>query len=249
MNYQFALERISQHIVKFGLNIQPQLTLRDDRPALQNYANWLIEQYPQAFETLLSGPDRFLVQKRFALANGKRADMPTFALTPRGLLFTFPQRLFVDQIQNLHVPEKDQAFRTALQQFEELFPTHDVRRLDVANEFVFDTDQTDSLQIIASTLKNESWRSNARNIRLHMDLSLGNKNVSLEIKPTHLRQSGPPNAKTPGRILRFGIIVNALIHHARLTRPLADDDIHDLLDFADSYVPEELIAFLNNEPS
>lgn len=247
MNYQFALERISQHIVKFGLNVQPAISLKNDRQALQDYANWLIEQYPQAFETLLSGPNRFLLQKRFPLANGKRADMPTFALTPRGLLFTFPQRLFIDQIQNLHVPEKDEAFRRALEQLQDRFPDRQIRRLDVVNELIFDTDQTDSLQIIASNLKSDSWRRQARNLRIHVEIPIEGKNISLELKPTHLMRSGPPNSGAPGDIARYGIIVNVVIHHLQLSNPLAQEGIDDLLAFAHEYVPEELIGFLNNE--
>lgn len=247
MNYQFALERISQHIVKFGLNLQPPMSLKDDRQALQDYANWLIEQYPQAFETLLSGPNQFLLQKRFPLANGKRADMPTFALTPRGLLFTFPQRLFIDQIQNLHVPEKDEAFRTALEQFQLRFPNRQLRRLDVVHELVFDTDQTDSLQIVASNLKSDSWRQQARNLHIHIEMPIEGKNVSVDIKPTHLMKSGPPNSNVPAHIARYGIIVNTVIHHLQVTHPLADEQTDDILTFADQYVPEELIAFLNNE--
>jgi len=247
MNYQFALERISQHVVKFGMNIQPAFALKDDRPELQDYGNWLIEQYPQAFETLLSGPNQFLLQKRFPLANGKRADMPTFALTPRGLLFTFPQRLFIDTIQNLHVPEKDEAFRRALEQFQAGFPDRQIRRLDVVHEFIFDTDQTDSLQIIASNLKSDSWRQQARNLHIHIEVPIEGKNVAVDIKPTHLMKSGPPNSNVPGHIVRYGIIVNTLIHHLPIKGPLGDDEIDDLLTFADQYVPEELIGFLNNE--
>jgi len=247
MNYEFALERISQHIVKFGLNLQPALSLKTDRVTLQNYANWLIEQFPQAFETLLSGPNQFMLQKRFPLANGKQADMPTFTLTPRGLLFTFPQRLFIDQIQNLHVPEKDSVFRKSLEQFQSRFAERAIRRLDVMHEFVFDTDQADSMKIIASNLKNDLWHEQARNLNIRMEIPVEDKNMSLEIKPTHLMQSGPPKVNEPGRIVRFGIIVNVVMHHLRPQTDLTDSDIDELLTLTDEYVPEELIKFLNNE--
>ncbi len=56
MNYQFEKENISQHIVKYGAHIQPAITLKEDKTKLQDYYNGLIEQFQEAFETLLSGP-------------------------------------------------------------------------------------------------------------------------------------------------------------------------------------------------
>ena len=57
MNYQFETGHISQHIVKFGVHVQPVISPKDDKTKLQDYCNWLIEQFPQVFETLLAGPN------------------------------------------------------------------------------------------------------------------------------------------------------------------------------------------------
>ena len=250
MDYKFALQLISQHIVKYGLQIQPPLSHKDDRQALQDYANWLIEQFPQAFETLLSGPNQFAVQKAFLLANGKRADIGTFVLAARGPLFTFPQRLFVDQVQNIRIPDKDQVFRTALNHLQIRFADRKAMRLDVMHELVFDTGQINSLEIIAANLKNNLWVEQAKNITLHLEVSIEHKNVSIEIKPTYLMQASPALATTPAHIMRYGVIVNAGIHYQAAAGPqaeLTNADIDDLLTFAAEYVPEELIKFLNNE--
>ena len=67
MNYQFETERISQHIVKYGVHIQPPALLKQEKTKLQDYSNWLIEQSPEVFETLLLGPNQLRIQKSFPL--------------------------------------------------------------------------------------------------------------------------------------------------------------------------------------
>jgi hypothetical protein len=250
MDYKFALQLISQHIVKYGLQIQPPLSHKDDRQTLQDYANWLIEQFPQAFETLLSGPNQFAVQKSFLLANSKRADIGTFVLAARGPLFTFPQRLFVDQVQNIRIPDKDQVFRTALNHLQIRFADRKAMRLDVMHELVFDTGQMNSLEVITATLKNDLWSQLAKNVTIRLDTLIENKSVGIEIKPTYLMQASPALPNTPAHIMRYGIIVNVDIRHQPITgtqAELTNADIDDLLTFAAEYVPEELIKFLNNE--
>ena len=114
MNYQFGIEQISQHIVKYGVHLQPGISLKDEKTKLQDYANWLIEQFPDVFETLMLAPNQLRVQKNFALSAGKRVDMPTFILAGRGPVFTFPRRLYIDGPQNVDITDHDRIFRKAL---------------------------------------------------------------------------------------------------------------------------------------
>jgi hypothetical protein len=95
MNYLFNTEHISQHIVKYGADVRPTILPDQEKTKLQDYGNWLIEQFPVVFETLLSGPKQLQIQGTFILADGKRAQFPTFVLTARGPVFTFPERLFI----------------------------------------------------------------------------------------------------------------------------------------------------------
>ena len=111
MNYQFSVENVSQHIVKYGVDIRPALAPEQDRSKLQDYGNWLVEQFPVVFETLLSGPRQLRVQRTFLLPDAKRVELPTFVLTARGPVFTFPERLYIDRPHELDIPEKDRIFR------------------------------------------------------------------------------------------------------------------------------------------
>jgi len=232
-------------MVKYGMHIQPTIVLKDEKAKLQDYCNWLIEQFGEVFETLLLGPNQLRVQKGFVLSGNRRADMPTFILTPRGPLFAFPERLYIDQPHDVDIPQKDKIFRKALDELKARFSDRSVRRVGVVHELVFDTEQTDSLDIIASNLKSDVWRDKIRNLTIRLEIPTEEKNVNLEIRPTRVMRSG--NQNMPEQNMLFGIIVNVDINNRQLKGDLTKPEINDILAFAGDYVPEELIRFLNNE--
>lgn len=247
MNYQFDIDNISQHIVKFGVHIQPTISPKDDKTKLQDYCNWLIGQFPEVFETLVVGPNQLQVQKVFLLAGSKRLELPTFVLTFRGPVFTFPQRIFISQIHDLDIPDKDKIFRRAIEELHARFADRKVLRVGVVHEFVFDTGQINSLEIIASNLKNDLWRERAKNVRILLEMPTEGKNINLEIRPTYVSRAVPGSENVPIEDVRFGIIVNVDINNQQVKDDLTKAEINDILTFAGDYVPEELIKFLNNE--
>jgi hypothetical protein len=247
MNYQFDKENISQHIVKFGVHIQPTISPKDDKTKLQDYCNWLIGQFPEVFETLIVGPNQLQVQKVFVLASTKRLEMPTLVLTGRGPVLTLPQRVFIDQIHDLDIPEKDKIFRRAIDELRVRFSDRKVLRVGVVHEFVFDTGQINSLEIIASNLKNDLWREAIKSLRILLEMPREGKNINLEIRPTYVSRAATSSENVPIQDIRFGIIVNVDINNQQIKGDLTKAEINDILAFANDYVPEEMIKFLNNE--
>ena len=246
MNYQFDIEHISQHMVKYGVDLRPPIVPDHEKTKLQDYGNWLIEQFPEAFETLLSGPKQLQVQRTFVLADGKRAELPTFVLTPRGPVFTFPQRLFIDRSHDLDIPDHDKIFRKALDELRTRFADRAVPRVGVVHEMVFDTGGISSIDLVASNLKNDLWRQNVNNLRILLEMPREGKNINIEIRPTFLMRTGKP-AEVSAEGTQFGIIVNVDINNQHITGNLAKTEVNDILVFAGDFVPEELIKFLNNE--
>ena len=246
MNYLFDKEKISQHIVKYGVDTRPPVLPEQDRTKLQDYGNWLVEQFPEVFETLLVGPRELRVQRTFMLPNAKRIELPTFVLTNRGPVFTFPERLYIDQPHELSIPEKDRIFRRAFEELRSRFADRAVPRVGVVHEIVFDAGFIDSLDIVASNLKNDMWRQQAKNIRILLEMPTEDKNVNLEIRPTYLQRTGPNDMATP-EDRKFGIIVNVDINNRQVTGDLTKAEISDILAFASDYIPDELIKLLNNE--
>lgn len=247
MNYEFDREHISQHLVKYGVHLQPTILLKDDKAKLQDYCNYLIEQAPEVFETLLSGPNQLRVQKNFALPGGKRVDMPTFILIAQGPLFTFPERLYIDQPQDVDIPDRDKIFRKALDELRSRFSDRAVRRVGVIHELVFDTGQFDSLEIVASNLKSDVWREKVKNLSMRLEAPTEGKNINIEIRPTHVMRPGVSPVSIPEQDRLFGIIVNVDINNRQIKGDLSRSEVNDILTFAADYVPEELIRFLNNE--
>ncbi|MBW8038613.1 MAG: hypothetical protein FVQ85_01290 [Planctomycetes bacterium] len=247
MNYQFDKEHINQHVVKYGVDVRPAIVLKQDKTKLQDYCNTLIEKFPQVFETLIAGPRQLRVQKTFLLSNNKRAEIPTFVLTARGPLFTFPQRLYIDGVQDLDVPQRDKIFRKALDELRAKFVDRAVPRIGVIHEFVFDTGTIDSVRILASSLKNDVWKRKAKNLRFWLDTSIEGKNINIQIKPTQLRQFAGGAGNVPNPDVAFGIIVNVDIYNQKIKGDLTGSEVRDIVTFANDYVPEELIKFLNNE--
>jgi hypothetical protein len=246
MNYEFSKENVSQHVVKYGVDVRPAISVSDDKAELQGYCNRLIEQFPQAFETIVSGPNQLRVQKTFALSGGKRIELPTFLLTARGPVFTFPQRMFINEVQDIDIPEKDRIFRKAFDELRNTFADKKVPRVGVINELVFDTGEINSVRILASNLKNDVWREKLRNLTITLQAPAQDKNINLQIRPTHAQKTGKKAVEYGGDV-RFGLIINVDINNLKITDNLTTAEVNDILVFASDYVPDELIRFLNNE--
>ena len=247
MNYLFDKEHISQHVVKYGVDIRPTIVLKQDKTKLQEYCNQLIEQFPEVFETLLVGPKQLRVQKSFLLPNTKRVEMPTFVLTHRGPVFTFPERIYIDEVQDLDVAGKDKIFRKALDELRIKFVGRRIMRVGVIHEFVFDTGEINSVEIIASNLKNDVWKERIKNLSIRLETPREGKNINLEIRPTQLRRVGRGGGNARSQNIGFGIIVNVDINNQEIKDDLTKAEVRDIVTFANDYVPEELIKFLNNE--
>jgi hypothetical protein len=247
MNYQFDTEKVSQHVVKYGVDMRPPIAPEQDRTKLQDFGNWLVEQFPDVFETLLSGPRQLRVQRTFILPNAKRVELPTFVLTARGPVFTFPERLYIDRPHELAIPDKDKIFRKAFDELRARFADRAVPRVGVVHEFVFDTGYINSLDVVTSTLKHDQWRRKTRNVRILLEAPADDKNVNIEIRPTYLQRAGKRTEAVPQDDMKFGIIVNVDINNQRMTADLTKAEVSDILAFASDYIPEELIKFLNNE--
>lgn len=247
MNYQFSTDNISQHIVKYGVDIRPVISPEKDKAKLQDYGNWLIKEFPEVFETLLSGPKQLRVQRTFILPNTKRVELPTFVLTNRGPVFTFPERLFIDRAHELSIPEKDRVFRKAYEELRNRFGDRTVPRVGVVHEFVFDTGYVNSLDVISSSLKHELWRQKAVNMRIIMEAPTDGKNVNIEIRPTYLQKAGNRTVPPAPEDVKFGIIVNVDINNRKMEADLTKAQVNDILVFASDYIPDELLRFLNNE--
>jgi len=245
-NFIFNKNDVSQHIVRYGVDIRPPIQPRQEREKLQDYCNWLIERFPQAFETLLSGPDRTIVQKTFFTTGDKRVELPTFAMTKRGPLFTFPVRLLVENVEDFDIAAKNKIFRAALDKFSQTFVAKIVR-VGVVHEIIFDCGNINPVDIIASTIRKQQWTEGLRNIRIHLENPGYGYNINIDIAPAYAQQVVQGTTGAKRKNIGFGISVRIDINNQKMTEELDKDMIAAILAFAEDYVPDKLVSFLNNE--
>ena len=73
------------------------------------------------------------------------------------------------------------------------------------------------------------------------------QNLFQDIRPTHLRRLAGGGGNVPAQSMGFGISVNVDINNRQVRDDLTGSEVRDIVTFANDYVPEELIKFLNNE--
>ncbi len=247
-NFIFNENDISQHIVRYGANIRPPIQPKQEREKLQDYCNWLIERFPEAYETLLSGPDKTIVQKTFFASGNKRVEMPTFAMTRRGPLYTFPIRLLIEDVEDFDIQGRNKIFRSALEKFRETFASKIVR-VAVMREMVFDCGNINPVDIIATAISKEAWREEIRNIRIHLENPGNGCNVSIDIAPAYAQQVVRGTTGAKRKNIGFGISVRLEINNEKPTADLDRDAVAGIVAFSEDYVPDRLLSFLNNERS
>jgi hypothetical protein len=246
-NFIFNENDISQHIVKYGVDIRPPIVPKQEKEKLQSYCNWLIEHFPEAFETLLSGPEKTIVQKTF-LAGDKRIELPTFAMTRRGPLYTFPVRFLVQNAEDFNIPARNKIFRSAIDKLIETF-VGKIVRVGVVHEIIFDCGNINPVEIIASAMSKERWREGLRNIRIHLENPENGYNINIDLAPAYAQQVIQSPAGTKRKNIGFGISVKLDINNQKMTEELDKDMVAAILAFAEDYMPDKLVKFLNNERS
>ena len=245
MVYRFEVEKISQHVVKYSVDIRPPILPESGLAEIRSYGDWLVERFPGLYETVVSGHRQLRIQRTLGLPNGMRVEVPTFALMSHGPVFSFPQRLYIGSAHSPDLPEKNETFRQALSELRARFAGRVVPRVLVSHELVFDTAAVNSLEIIASDLQKDCWRT-VKNLRIHMRPPVEDRNVDIAIWPTRLQHIGRDIAavEPDGQ---FGIAVHVDISDPKMVRDLSEAQLNDVLSFADDYIGKGLIKFLNGE--
>jgi hypothetical protein len=244
--FRFDLDSISQHVIKYGVEVRPGINLELERTKLQDFANCLIDQFRSVFETLLSGPRQFNINKAFKLDGGKQAQLSTFMLTARGLVFTFPKRLFLGMPQDLDLGDVHSMFLEAMGQLKRRFSDKVIARINLTHELILNTDQESSLDIAASYLAQGRWKEGLKNMRIVLESTHDGKNVAIEIKPTFQSPAGKPPAG-PVENAKYGMIVVANLSAVCAEKSVGRAEIEGLQAFSEYFIPQELLNYLNGD--
>jgi len=245
--FEFNKDTIGQHIVQYGVDVRPALSLKSDRQKLLDYCQWLTDEFPEVFETVLSGPNRLQIQKAFPASRNKRVELPTFVVTERGPVYTFPVRVLVEEIEDLDLPKKDDIFAKVLKEFRKRFPEKRVPRVGVVNDMVFDCGSVNATDILADALSKEAWKRELATVKIHLENPRDGNNVNLDVSPVVMQQVQPDVVGSTRQNVGFGINVRLDINNQDTTGDLNDTDVSGIIGFAKDYFSDELLKFLNNE--
>ncbi len=89
--YKFSPNRIDDHQEKLGFDVRPIIEVRMERQRLWDFGQFLVDTFPQLFESLVTGASEFQVRKKLIFPGKAAADAQTLALTVRGPVFIFPR--------------------------------------------------------------------------------------------------------------------------------------------------------------
>jgi hypothetical protein len=248
-NYVFNEKDIVQHTVKYGVDIRPTILVNQEKTRLQDYCNWLTTEFPQLFETLLIGPNEFRIQKKFLVGSKLRLELPTLTLTPRGPLFIVPIKMQAEEnyVEEFAIHDRDHIFRCALGKLRGIFVNGKVLRVGVIHELIFDTGATSSVDLVSSMLAKEVWKRGIKNIRLHLENPRDDKNINVDITPALQQRVEKIPTGLVEQNVGYGINVKLDINNTDMTRNLENEEVSDILAFAEDYMKTELIKFLNGE--
>jgi hypothetical protein len=242
-DFQFQHEQMSQHIMKLAVELAPGVVLDQNRPALQSFANALIREFPEVFETLVSGPQDFRVNKTFALGQGK-ADIATLVWTQRGPVLTVPKRLFVSGSHEIIGADPERIFQLALQELGERFADRAIPRVSVAHNLVFDTGDVNSMQIMAAYFSRLGGQGDLTHARIQLQTEIEGRGIAFDIRPTYVSPAGRSAWPAPDDA-RFGMIVNLEIAAGDPPDSVTQETADGLLAFTDRFVADGLLSFLN----
>lgn len=246
-SFVFDKKIISQHIVKYGVDVRPTLVLKSEIKKLTSYCQWLTDTFPEVFETVLSGPKKLLIQKVFSTSQNTQIELPTFSLVNRGPVYSFPIRIpFVD-IEDFDLPDKDRIFSKSLKKLRSIFADRRIPRVGVVNEIVFDCGNTDSVEILSDALSKSRWKKGVSNIKIHVENPRESNNVNIDISPVRAQRLNQSASGTTFQNVGFGISVKIDINNQDMTGNLTETEIMGILGFSESYLNEEFYQFLNNE--
>jgi len=246
-NFIFEKSKIGQHVLKFGVDIRPALALKADKTKLIDYCNWLTEEFPEVFETLLSGPQKLLIHKAFTTSHNKQVELPTFTLTERGPVYTFPIKIQVEEVEDFDVPNKDDIFAKALKRFRQVFADRRVPRVGVVNEIIFDCGTVNATHIISDGLSKERWKDGIENVKIRLENPRNGNNVNTEIWPVLAQKVQSDGRGTSQQNVGYGISVKLDINNRDMSGDLTETDIRGIIGFSSGFVSNELYSFLNDE--
>ena len=236
--FRFTQAAIEEHLVEVGADIRPAIEARAERQKLGDFGLWLNDTWPALFENVDQGPAAFCVTRKFACPGKGEVEMPTFTLTPRGPVFTFPYKLRVLGGEEIELPECKDVVIRATDQFKRLWGQCKQVRLGKVTTYSFDTSPESPVAVVAERFTRLAGSFTEIHLRFNRPSDDFNRVVYLDA--ADLPAEGD---QEPPRIIRVGVDVN----NRDMEEDLSKDKKLRILHEADAYCQDDLFSLLNGD--
>mgnify|MGYP001574160240 CR=1 FL=1 len=240
--FKFSQTKIDEHTIKVGVDIRPVIECKLDRVKLFDVGQKLVDKYPNLFESLVQSPTEFLIRKKFIFPGKGEIDLPTLAITPRGVVFIFPQILSMFE-EEIKLNNIDDVSLDGLKIFRGSFPGKIFCRVGLVNEYVFNTGHMDSTELICSRFTKIKVPHNGE-IFLSINRPDDDYNRKIQLKAVQKTEKNPD---IPGvdQVQAYGVQVIVDFNNRDMSKDLDDDRILGILHKARQFNSKELYDFLN----
>ena len=240
--FKFTKSKIDEHTIKVGVDIRPVIETKLDRVKLFDVGQKLVDKYPNLFESLVQSPTEFLIRKKFLFPGKGEAELTTLAITPRGVVFIFPQRLSIFQ-EEVQLNNIDDVSLDGLKIFRGSFAGKMFCRVGFVNEYIFDTGQFESTELVCSRFTKIKVPQNGE-IILNINCPDDDYNRKVQLKPVQ-KIERDPNIPDIEQVRSYGVQVVVDYNNRDMSKDLDEDKILGILHKGRQYNNKELYDFLN----
>lgn len=240
-SYTFSKNKIDEHTIKVGVDIRPVIECKLDRVKLFDVGQKLVDKYPNQFESLVQSPTEFQIRKKFIFPGKGEADLTTLAITPRGVVFIFPQILSLFQ-EEILLNNIDDVTLDGLKIFRGSFGGKIFCRVGFVNEYIFNTGQIESTELVCARFTKIKIPSNGE-IILNTNFPNDDYNRKIQLQPVQKIERDHNIGME--QLRSYGVQVIVDFNNREMSNDLNEDKILGILHNARQYNANELYDFLN----
>jgi hypothetical protein len=239
--YQFTKAKIAHWVERIGVDIRPPIESDLDDHRIQSFSKWARKKYPQLFDRVVVGNQRFEMLKTLEYPGKPAVDLTTFTMTPRGPVFMVPKRISTVDLEP-DLPLINDVFGDCMRQFQKDFPGKRLLRVGKINEYIFDCGQLPSIDLVATRFSRIMVPSDGE-LLIRVNRPDSDYNRILTLEPVIGKSQSHPGA--PLETIGFGVKVTVDLNNRNL-RELTEPEWMTVLNAADTYNREGIYELLNN---
>jgi hypothetical protein len=239
--YEFSNAKIAHWVERIGVDIRPPIESDLDEVHIQNFAKWARKKYPQLFDRVVVGNQRFEMLKTLEYPGKPAVDLTTFTMTPRGPVFMVPKRISTVDLEP-DLPPINEVFGDCMRQFQKDFPGKRLLRVGKIDEYIFDCGQLQSVELLARRFSRISVPPDGE-LLIRVNRPDNDYNRILTLEQVVAKSQSQPNA--PLETVGFGVKVTVDVNNRNL-RELTEPEWMTVLNESDIYNREGMYGFLNN---